>query len=562
MSERGLFTLIQDAAGRAASVLGWRRRATDSKAAGFVVPTMPAADVAYLVTSATLLTNGTYTQEAISCLEDVVVTRVRGLVYTDQPGTLYIEDSADGTIWNVRSTVPAVVGKRTNSGWVNLAADALYYRFRYVNGASPQAVFRLYQAAAGADNAYDPADDMLKMKSVQKKFRDSFPGPGLDLTKWDVLTNVGGMTVTVSGGTLVIGAGTTSNAEYSILSKETFTVPFRCTMGLLLSQRIANQDFYVEMVSVDPVTGLPDGKNLVGWDFNGATATTNITRVQNSGSTIVTDSRTSMTSTAAETVFELEPFSDESWFHQRAINSTAGRSFSYVKHRDIPDPTTVYKIRIRVLNGGSAPATNTNLTMSFIQCIDYAELTTEITGSRGATAAGMAMPVAVSSVPTTGVVGPAAHDAVISGAPVRMGGRAVTANYSAVATGDVADLITTLVGALITKPYSIPDLDWQYAPAGAITNTSDVAAKTAAGAGIRNYVTNLTVQNTNATATEFVIKDGASVIFRVWLPANMATPVPIPFPTPLKGTANTVTNIACITTGASVYANLQGYAAP
>lgn len=163
----------------------------------------------------------------------------------------------------------------------------------------------------------------------------------------------------------------------------------------------------------------------------------------------------------------------------------------------------------------------------------------------------------------TPVVGAAAHDAVISGNPERIAGRAVTANYTAVANGDTADIITTLVGAIVDKPYSIPELDWQYAAAaGGIINTTDVVAKAAAAAGIRNYVTGIQLRNTNAVATEFVVKDGATVIWRTQLPASMAGSMDVQFPTPLKGTAATAVNIACITTGAAVYANLQGYSAP
>jgi len=159
-------------------------------------------------------------------------------------------------------------------------------------------------------------------------------------------------------------------------------------------------------------------------------------------------------------------------------------------------------------------------------------------------------------------VGQAAHDAGIAGNPVRIGGRALTANYTAVATGDTADFATTLNGAQITKPFSIPDADWQYAAAaGGIVNTTDVVARSAGAAGIRNYVTGIQVRNTNAVATEFVIKEGATVIWRTQLPASMTASQDVVFATPLRGAAATAINVACITTGAAVYANLQGYQA-
>jgi hypothetical protein len=117
------------------------------------------------------------------------------------------------------------------------------------------------------------------------------------------------------------------------------------------------------------------------------------------------------------------------------------------------------------------------------------------------------------------------------------------------------------IGALVQKPYSIPEADWSYTGA-AVTNTTDVVLAAAAGAGIRRYITAIQLKNTNATATEVVIKDGATVIWRLLLPANMATADTIAFPSPLKSTANAALNFACITTGASVYVAAQGYTAP
>jgi hypothetical protein len=96
---------------------------------------------------------------------------------------------------------------------------------------------------------------------------------------------------------------------------------------------------------------------------------------------------------------------------------------------------------------------------------------------------------------------------------------------------------------------------------GVLTMASGTAAGTEAS--IRNYVTSIDVRNAHATvATEVVIKDGATVIWRQLLPAAMAAPVEIVFPTPLRGTAATAMNLACLTTGAQVYVNAQGYAAP
>ena len=46
--------------------------------------------------------------------------------------------------------------------------------------------------------AYDWTDDMLKIKSMQKKFRDSFNGTEINPARWEVAATGGG--ITLSGG--------------------------------------------------------------------------------------------------------------------------------------------------------------------------------------------------------------------------------------------------------------------------------------------------------------------------------------------------------------------------
>ena len=73
----------------------------------------------------------------------------------------------------------------------------------------------------------DELDDMFKVKSIQKKFRDSWTRPLTDL--WDV-TISGGSTASVSGGVLTIGSGTVAGGYVELLTKETFTIPFRAML--------------------------------------------------------------------------------------------------------------------------------------------------------------------------------------------------------------------------------------------------------------------------------------------------------------------------------------------
>lgn len=170
--------------------------------------------------------------------------------------------------------------------------------------------------------------------------------------------------------------------------------------------------------------------------------------------------------------------------------------------------------------------------------------------------------LAVALHPSSNLNGQSAHDAAVAGSPVRAAGRALSAAYATVATGDTADFITTLQGVQVIRPWQIPELEWSYAAAaGGIINTTDVVLSAAAGAGLRRYITSMTLSNNSATATEVVLKDGATIIWRGHLPGNAPTSE-IVFTNPLKTSANAALNVACITTAAAVYVNAQGYTAP
>lgn len=112
--------------------------------------------------------------------------------------------------------------------------------------------------------------------------------------------------------------------------------------------------------------------------------------------------------------------------------------------------------------------------------------------------------------PVSGTVtaaGGAAHDAAVSGNPIRIAGRALTANYTTVATGDTADIAATLVGALIQKPYAIPELDFQ-AAGRSITNSTTAVQCRAAVASNKIYMTCLQLAHaTLGAAMDFQVRD-------------------------------------------------------
>ena len=161
--------------------------------------------------------------------------------------------------------------------------------------------------------------------------------------------------------------------------------------------------------------------------------------------------------------------------------------------------------------------------------------------------------------------GQTAHSSPSTGSPIRIAGRVKTTNDTTLTSGDASDVVTTTDSAVVVKPYAVPELDFQFACTVPVANTADLVLKTASSAGLRNYITGFQIINASATvATEIVIKDGASVIWRgyVGIGTVLNSAVGVTLQTPLRGSAATALNFACITTGSSVYVNFQGYVAP
>lgn len=164
------------------------------------------------------------------------------------------------------------------------------------------------------------------------------------------------------------------------------------------------------------------------------------------------------------------------------------------------------------------------------------------------------------------MVGGAAHDAAVAGAPVRIGAKAATSNPAGISAGDAVDALATQEGVIITRPWSIPAGTWSYAAAnlGIVNTTTAVTIKAAGAAGIRNYVTGLDIMaEALGAATEVAIRDGAggTVLWRTKIGTGGQPLTRITFPNPLRGTAATLLEFVTLTasvTGA-VYVNADGY---
>lgn len=161
-----------------------------------------------------------------------------------------------------------------------------------------------------------------------------------------------------------------------------------------------------------------------------------------------------------------------------------------------------------------------------------------------------------------GVGGLVAHDAAAAGNPVLMGARARTTDPTAVSSDDASVLMTSLLGKLVNMPHCPPGERWSYAAAsGGITNATALTIKAAAGAGIKNCIHSLQLENTDQQdSTEFSIRDGSggAVLWRWKLLTGGHGTNPPPFQVPICGSANTLLEVIAGTTGTVTFFNAQG----
>lgn len=100
------------------------------------------------ISTKTLLTSGqTYTSPVV---EGVRADSISGSVFADVGGTIFIEQSGDGTNWDISTSyaVPAADGKGFSESIL-----VPFVRIRYVNGGTNQAAFRIFARFTSAGDS-------------------------------------------------------------------------------------------------------------------------------------------------------------------------------------------------------------------------------------------------------------------------------------------------------------------------------------------------------------------------------------------------------------------------
>lgn len=107
------------------------------------------------------------------------------------------------------------------------------------------------------------------------------------------------------------------------------------------------------------------------------------------------------------------------------------------------------------------------------------------------------------------------------------------------AAGDYGSFAIDAEGKQVVIPYAGMEVSWQTPLT--ISNTTSTAIKNAAAAGIRNYLTDISISNTSATAVRVDILDNVTLLRSFWVEGGKT--VTHAFSMPLRGSAATAMNV-------------------
>ncbi len=163
--------------------------------------------------------------------------------------------------------------------------------------------------------------------------------------------------------------------------------------------------------------------------------------------------------------------------------------------------------------------------------------------------------VDVTSAVITG--GAVAHDSADSGNPIKVGAKAIAALSGAtlVAAADRTDNQSDLDGALIVRNnFALGDL-----VNGNASNTDGTSTQVlaAGAAGVKHYITDITITNMSATNIYVELKDNTTVKWTFPVPATGG--VTHHFASPLAGTAATAWNFDPSAAATTVYCSVSGF---
>lgn len=282
---------------------------------------------------------------------------------------------------------------------------------------------------------------LIQVENSNSLTRYEFSGSSLP-TDWNIIAHGTGQTVTVASSTMTIAANTTASATTTVRCTKPIRPKVYVRFIVQLSQRIANQNFYLEITNAA-------GTTYARYDLNGTTATTGqcVTANQGTANTAVS---VTIPTTASYATLDIYADTNDVVFSSVASNTNAVKSGIASFDRLILDPNEDYYVQVSAVNSASAPASNTNLIVDSVVIQDLTAMKVDVIRGDGTAALSNATPVQVMTSSAVTVNGGAAHDGAVSGNPMLCAGYASSSTPTAVsAVGDVTRLWATLNGALI-----------------------------------------------------------------------------------------------------------------
>jgi hypothetical protein len=239
--------------------------------------------------------------------------------------------------------------------------------------------------------------------------KDDFSGTSINSGNWTVTQKAGtATTYSVANSILTINAQTQANDYIVFTSTKTFTIPFRVQFLHSASQRIANNNLYLELVNASGIgataiatTAVSTGTTQVAYAITGTTVTTGNVVAQNQGVKSTADTGVTIATTASYSVYEIDAYIDAVDFSTRTTDvASVQAANSTMRQRTVLDPGESYYVQIRSLNGATVPASNTAFNIESVVIQDTTDSVVAISGGRGNNAADRAVPVSVENTTT------------------------------------------------------------------------------------------------------------------------------------------------------------------
>ncbi|MEJ1158010.1 hypothetical protein [Prosthecomicrobium sp. N25] len=389
---------------------------------------------------------------------------------------------------------------------------------------------------------YDADFDKLVVGTTRDKFRDEFFSFDT-VSVWELVQTGSGMTIAPQGASfgsryLAVATGTDANSETIILSRRSFRMPFKLGFGLTMSQRIANQEVVVELVSVNAAgqvetdatfasPAFANALNGMAFRFDGTTPTSVTALHRGFGVTAGSVSMTSQATTvgvgsgAADLmpagVYEIHADMESLYFQSMAMDALTAPNTPAVRQNSLPDPAKLYKLRVRIRNLSTAPASSTDVGLHFVRLLDTARMTVDFRQAGRPTDIRSAVPVLVAGGQAVTVQGMTASGSTQTGNVVPAGVLAKTTQPSTRNDNAATGLVSDKLGRPVVVLGHIRELVDTNA-AVTLSGTTETTIVSAA-ASTFNDLHALEASNTSTTGVRVDVRDSVAGTVRLsfWL---------------------------------------------